>query len=326
LDKGYEVFCLSDALFYDSPTHTRGDDVDFDVAARTVPDGWTRSDLDDWLVYMPLDAELPKQGWKLHASGTLDNAEEVVSIVWEYCVPRSIPFKFVRSRQLLLVRNSKYADRGSSGKLVTIYPRDDAQFETIATELAPLLKGKAGPYILSDLRWGDGTLFVRYGGFVDQWCVGPTGQLEPAISDPHGSLVPDRRGPTFAVPEWISLPTCLEPHLAARKATKLDEIPYRIDHAIHFSNGGGLYAGTDTRTGEKVVLKEARPFAGLAVDGADAVARIQHERDMLQRLKGLDAVPSVRDYFLLGEHHFLVLEFVDGTLLSKMMVERYPLT
>ena len=221
MDKGYEVFCLSDALFYDSPLHARGDDVDLAVVDRPVPAGWTRSELDDWLVYMPPDIHLPKQGWKIHSSGTLDNAEEIVSIVWDYCVPRGIPFKFVRSRQLLLLRNGKYADRGSSGKLATIYPSDEQQFETIAIELASLLGGKAGPYILSDLRWGDGPLFVRYGGFVDQWCVGPTGQLVPAINDPDGNLVPDRRGPTFYVPPWAPLPACLEPHLAARKGAKL---------------------------------------------------------------------------------------------------------
>jgi len=326
LEKSYEVFCLSDTLFYDSPTHTRGDDVDLAIAQRPVPAGWQRSDLDDWLVYMPADVVLPKQGWKLHSSGTLDNAEEVVTIVWDYCVPRNIPFKFVRSRQLLLLRNAKYADRGSSGKLVTIFPRDDEQFEAIATELAPLLHGKAGPYILSDLRWGDGPLYARYGGFFDQWCVGPGGQLEAAISDPDGNHVPDRREPTFWVPPWVSLPACLEPHLAARKNAKLDEIPYKIDEAIHFSNGGGLYLGTDTRTGERVVLKEARPHAGLSAEGADAVTRLQRERDMMQRLAGLDAVPALHDYFVFGDHHFLVLEFVDGKLVSKMMAERHPLT
>ena len=326
MDKGYEVFCLSDAVFYDSPTHTRGDDIDFSIADRPIPPDWTRSELDDWLVYTPRDARLPKQGWKLHASGTLDNAEDVIAIVWDYCVPRRIPFKFIRSRQLVLLRNAKYADRGASGKLVTIYPRDDAQFETIATELAALLQGKEGPYILSDLRWGDGPLYARYGGFFDQWCVGPGGQLEAAISDPDGNLVPDRREPRFSVPPWVSLPACLEPHLAARKSATLDKIPYTIDEAIHFSNGGGLYMGTDTRTGARVVLKEARPHAGLSAEGADAVTRLQRERDILQRLAGLDAIPAVHDYFVFGEHHFLVLEFVDGKLLSKTMAEQHPLT
>ena len=42
-----------------------------------------------------------------------------------------------------------------------------------------------------------------------------------------------------------------------------------MEKALHFSNGGGVYLGRDTRTGEQIVLKEARPYAGLAADGAD---------------------------------------------------------
>ena len=127
MDKGYEVFCLSDALFYDSPLHARGDDVDLAVVDRPVPAGWTRSELDDWLVYMPPDIHLPKQGWKIHSSGTLDNAEEIVSIVWDYCVPRRMPFKFVPGPHLLHLRNTKYAARDTSGKFVTVYPADEEQ-------------------------------------------------------------------------------------------------------------------------------------------------------------------------------------------------------
>jgi hypothetical protein len=36
--------------------------------------------------------------------------------------------------------------------------------------------------------------------------------------------------------------------------------------------------------------------------------------------------PLVLDGFTLGEHEFLVLEFIDGLPLNKMMVQRYPLT
>ncbi|NEE16212.1 hypothetical protein G3M58_58295, partial [Streptomyces sp. SID7499] len=72
----------------------------------------------------------------------------------------------------------------------------------------------------------------------------------------------------------------------------------------------------DTRTGEQVVLKEARPYAGLAADGADAVARLERERTALEQLAGLDCVPAVRDVFEVGDHHFLVLQYIPGTTLN----------
>src|SRR5690606_18243182 len=45
-----------------------------------------------------------------------------------------------------------------------------------------------------------------------------------------------------------------------------------------------------------------------------------------RRLAGLDCVPALLDHFTLGEHHFLVEEFIDGNPLQRMLVQRYPLT
>lgn len=333
MDKRYELYCLADRWFYDKPARAQGArDRDMDAGGREfglargpVPEGWRRRTLDDWLVYHPEGLEIPSQGWKVHASATLDSAEQVLAVVWDYCLPRRIPFKFIAGPQRLFLRNLKYAHRGSSGKFVTIYPVDETQLEVVLDELGARADGLPGPYILSDLRWGDGPLYVRYGGFAERWCVGANGERELAIADADGRLVPDRRGPTFSVPPWVSLPSCLRPHLDARNATTLDGLPYRIDRPLHFSNGGGLYLAVDTRTGDQVVLKEARPHAALSIDRADAVARLRHERDTLARLAGLNGVPALRDYFTLGGHEFLVEDFVDGATLSSMIVQRWPL-
>ncbi len=74
------------------------------------------------------------------------------------------------------------------------------------------------------------------------------------------------------------------------------------------------------------MLKEARPYAGLTADGRDAVARLRREKETLERLSGLDCVPALRDHFVMGEHHFLVEEFIEGKELNHLFVERYPLT
>lgn len=325
MDKRYEVFCLVDPHFYDTPSRADGEQDGFAQARCQVPDTWTRSKLDDWLVLSPDGGELPPQGWKIHVSACLDNAEEILTAVWDYCIQRRISFKFLRSKDILLVANAKYASRGSSAKFVTIYPVDEAQLELLLTELGQILDGLPGPYILSDLRWGAGPLYVRYGGFAYRTCVSPEGETVPAIEDASGRLVPDVRGPTFQVPAWKALPGFLEPHLLARNSTTVADLPYKIERALHFSNGGGVYTGQDVRTGRRIVLKEARPYAGLTFDGADAVTRQQCEREALERLRGLDCVPELLDHFVLGEHHFLVEEFVEGTTLNSLFVERYPL-
>ncbi|MDQ3871899.1 MAG: class III lanthionine synthetase LanKC [Chloroflexota bacterium] len=325
MDKGHELYCMADPDFYDSPTLARAGVVDFEVARSEVPEGWDRHILEDWLVYKPRDQVLPLQGWKIHVSACLDNAEEILTAVWDYCVPRRVSFKYIRSVEDLFLRNRKYASRGSSGKFITIYPADESQLEVVLTELGAILDGRPAPYILSDLRWAKGPLYVRYGGFAERYCVGPNGELELAIEDESGKLVPDERSSTFQVPPRVALPECLLPHLEARNNTTVEGLPYRIESALHFSNGGGVYAAVDTETEERVVLKEARPYAGLAPDRTDAVTRLRRERDMLERLAGVDMVPGLRDYFTLGEHHFLVQDFIDGSTLNSLIVERYPL-
>lgn len=316
MDKRYEVYCLTHPHFYDAPHHdrTRGR---FPQAGRPLSASWAREELDEWLVCRPTDVVLPPQGWKIHVSACPDNAESILEAVWDYCVPRRIAFKFLPGMDALFLANTKYAHRGSSGKFVTVYPVDEAQCECVLTELGAVLDGRPGPYILSDLRWGDGPLHVRYGAFADRYCVSADGVLEQAVEDPSGRLVPDVRGPTFQPPEWVRLPGFLGPHLAESRRTTVADLPYRIEKALHFSNAGGLYAAVDTRTQERVVLKEARPHAGLTPDGADAVVRLERERDALERLSGLPCVPALRDQFELGGHRFLVEEFIEGTALHR---------
>ncbi|HEY6424321.1 MAG TPA: class III lanthionine synthetase LanKC [Pseudonocardiaceae bacterium] len=325
MDNGYEVYCIADPLFYDSMIDPNRPELSFDAAQRPVPEGWERQVLANWVALTPVGASAPKQGWKVHASACLDNAERILETVWSYCIPRGISFKFLAAPHVVHMQNAKYAPRGSSGKFVTIYPTDIDALGTILHELGELLAGEPGPYILSDLRWNDGPLYVRYGGFALRHCLSARGEQVPAIEDPAGALVPDRRDAVFSPPPWVTLPPLLVPQLEARNATTVTEMPYGIEKVLHFSNGGGLYEGTDQRTGERVVLKEARPHAGLAADGADAILRLQRERESLQRLAGIEGVPAVHDHFALGDHHFLVLEFVEGTPLNKLFAGRYPM-
>jgi tRNA A-37 threonylcarbamoyl transferase component Bud32 len=325
MDERYEAYCFVDPLFYDSASAALPANQDFGIAGRSAPPGWSREERPSWIVLHPPDLALPSQGWKIHASSCLANADDVLAVIHDYCVAKQLAFKFLRNRLVMRAQNSKYAARGSSGKLVTIYPVNESQLERTLTELGELLDGQPGPYILSDLRWNEGPLYVRYGGFAERFCRSGNGDELLAIEDPDGHLVPDLRGPVFALPSWVSLPVFLRPHLAARSAATLAGFPFEIEEVLHFSNGGGVYLATDTATGRQVVVKEARPHAGLDGAGTDAMSRLRCEHDSLMRLAGTGVAPTVLDFRRCWEHQFLTLEHVAGEQLNRAFAERYPL-
>ncbi|HZN73586.1 MAG TPA: class III lanthionine synthetase LanKC [Micromonosporaceae bacterium] len=325
MDMRYEAFCVADPIFYDSPERLATGENDF-IAERRVPVGWRRVTRGGWTVLMPPVVRAPTQGWKVHVSATPGNAEHVLDRVWNYCVPRGVGFKFLSDRFTLLMRNAKYADRPGSGKFVTIYPSGPDELERTLRDLGAELDGEPGPYILSDLRWGAGPLFVRYGGFAERLVRTADGEFVSAIEDASGKLVPDLRRPVFEVPEWVEVPDFLAPHVAARQLRERpDDFPYRIERPLHFSNGGGVYVAVDTRTGRRVVLREARPYAGLDPTGSDAVQRLERERDFLAKLAGTGVVPELFEHFTYWEHHFLVEEYIEGQTLGRQFTARYPL-
>ncbi|MCX4767988.1 class III lanthionine synthetase LanKC [Streptomyces sp. NBC_01275] len=320
----YEAYSYADKVFYDSPVRWAALQ-EFTAVGEPLPAGWLGSTREVWAGRTPADVELPDQGWKIHVSACLDNAEHILSVVSAYCVQRRVAYKFLRSPALVQTQNAKYASRGSSGKFMTLYPVDEPELERCLTDLDEALAGLRGPYILSDLRWRNGPLYLRYGGFTEQFCRSESGELVLALREPSGRLRPDVRRAVFEVPDWAPVPAVLAQALADRAATSTADFPYTVERALHFSNGGGIYLARPVSGGDEVVLKEARPDAGLDQRGDDAVSRLGREHDILCRLEGVPFVPAALGYHTAWEHHFLVQEYVPGEPLNRWFGRRYPL-
>ncbi|MFI0480762.1 class III lanthionine synthetase LanKC [Actinomadura sp. 9N215] len=316
-----ELFLAADPLFADTV-----ENVD-DRATRfrpPTPPGWTRVERGGWVQLAKPGMTLPDQGWKIHLSATAADAAKVIDTVCGYCFANELSLKFLRSRQIMEIANSKVAARGSSGKLITVYPPGNL-LEPALNDLSELLAGIEGPYILSDLRWDAGPLYVRYGAFKPRTCFSAEGEHVPAVRDPAGRLTPDLRGPTFRVPSWAPVPPFIETRIKTRRGDASEPFPYRVEKALRLSNAGGVYRATELESGRAVVLREARPHAGLDDAGDDAVARLLRARAVLRRLRDLDVVPEVLAHRVHWEHHFLVEEFVEGECLQDAVARRHPL-
>lgn len=328
MDVRYPAYCLAHPRYYESPEHAAaaGGHVDFSHVVD-LPSGWARLTDGQWTHCRPPgadDAGLPSQGWKIHVSVTLENAAEILKIVSAYCAGRGLVFKHLANRVVLLARNAKYAPRESSGKFITIYPVDVEELGSVLHGLDHELGGMPGPYILSDLKWRDGPLYVRYGAFVRRYTYSTEGAMIPAVERPDGQLVADHREPRFIVPEWVAVPEILASAAASRTgAVQPEEFPYDILEALHFSNGGGVYSARRRSDGAALILKEGRPHAGLDLGGRDAVTRLSGEYAVLSALRDVPGVPQVYDHRRLGGHEFLAMEHVPGISLHTWLTKNY---
>ncbi|MFF9318717.1 class III lanthionine synthetase LanKC [Streptomyces sp. NPDC014735] len=320
-----QLYCLADRRYYETPARLPDEDTRYPLDRAEPPEGWRRGTTGLWTALHPASAQLPEQGWKIHISTLPDEAERTLADTARICLEQGVPFKFLRSARALRLMSAKYMNRSGAGKFLTLYPDGEAAFLRVLDALTRALDGRSGPYILSDLRIGNSPVHVRYGAFVEHWCRDVDGNRVRAMRHPSGELVPDTRGVVFRIPEWVTVPEPLRPHLAARAAARDDDFPYKVTKALQFSNAGGIYLAEHRTTGQQVVLREARPHCGLDPAGDDAVTRLHREHRALTRLAGLDCVPEVYGVRTVWEHHFLIEEYIEGTTLFDEIVERFPL-
>ncbi len=284
---------------------------------------WEIVEFTNWRFYSNSAIRMQDQGWKIHISATTETAEEVLKRVGEILFKKNIAFKHIANEEFLKLMNSKHGNRASAGKFMAIYP-DDNIFPILLDELHECLKGvEKGPYILSDREWKDGNVYYRYGGFKRM--VTESGEL--AIKDNTGKLVPDNRTPYYRVPDFVTEPEILKvecevERTGEKKPSKLSQ--YKISRALRFNNGGGIYLAENKDSRETVVIKEARPKVGYDGNGHDAEHRLNIEHTILDRLKGINGIVKVKDYFKVWENTFLVEEFVEGIDLTHWVSSSYP--
>ncbi|RVT56530.1 class III lanthionine synthetase LanKC [Niallia taxi] len=293
---------------------------------ESLPDNYALIAGEHWTNVLAKNGEqLPYQGWKIHISTTMKEAQKTLNIVSKLMIERDISFKYVKSNTELLLKDSKYGDRGSSGKFITIYPKNTDQFIELLSLLEKNLSQlKPGPYILNDKRWYHSNVYFRYGAFIPRttWI---DGKKVDAIENLQGELIEDKRVPYYYLPDFVEEPL---------EIIKMDKVldqsdttspldAYDIKEALHFSNGGGVYI-CENKSNMKVILKEGRPHAAVDAQGRDAFSRIENESATLDKLEKTKYPVKKISSFCAWEHYFIEEEYIEGDSLSEWIVKNYP--
>lgn len=291
-----------------------------------LPESYVLIDGEHWTNVLQKNDDLPNQGWKIHISTNIEEAQATLDVVSKLMIERNISFKYVKSITELMMKDSKYGDRGSSGKFITIYPKTTKQFIELLSLLDNSLAHlKPGPYILNDKRWYQSNIYFRYGGFKLN-SVYIDGRKVDAIENLQGELIEDKRVPYYYLPDFVEeAPEIIEMDKAMDQddtSSPLDN--FVIKEALHFSNGGGVYMAENKSSNTKVILKEGRPHAAVDAQGRDAFSRIVNESEILEKLKKTTYPVKKISSIHAWEHFFIEEEYIEGESLSDRLVRNYP--
>ena len=330
MDLATWAFIAADPDYYEPLDRAQDPTEQFHPA--TVPSGWVGVRSDVWLVWGRPDIVLPEQGWKIHASATLERSQHVLDLVAATCFTNEVSFKHLVSMRAYLHVHHKHGARPQAGKFCAIYPPDQAAAKRLLDELTERLRGEEGPYILSDRRYRDSrTVHYRYGAFWSRSRTRPDGSKQHLLLNRSGALVEDRRTVGFVLPDGITdpfaepspaTPDCTDDG-AAGKGIRVGR--YRVLSALVHSNAGGAYRGVDP-SGRPVFIKEARAHNGLYWDFTTAQQRLAREYRTLRDLHDLSPglAPEPLDYFSEWEHEFMVTELIPGMTLYGYMAKQSP--
>lgn len=299
----------------------------------TLEDAWART-ADRWLPYQleksiwrfsrNRDAALPAQGWKIHVSATILNAQEVLEAVAPVLNRRCVLFKAPRTLvELKRLNCGLFYGYMQVGKFITAYPQDDQQSGDLARELDTATRGMNAPAVPFEVPVSAGSnVFIRFGSFG----AGPGEVGDDEVVSPDGQVLSDRRdlNPSWAQPPTGALGLNREPH---PRSTPLSST-YRAYSSLMQRGKGGVYRALDLSTTPPrlCVLKEGRSSGEVDWDGSCGLTWVRHEANVLAQLAGSPVLaPAVYDYFEQDGNGYLVLEWIEGTRVADLVAPAAPL-
>ncbi|MFJ6137917.1 class IV lanthionine synthetase LanL [Kitasatospora sp. NPDC092286] len=296
-----------------------------------------------WCTARPTAGGVPEepagQGWKLHVSAASEVGGAVLAAVAGVLAGDPCTFKFAAGPERLHELNSRNSDRGSAGKFITVYPRDDEQFRRLAAALHRATAGRPGPVVLSDRPYRPGSrVHYRYGAFAARAELGNDGAYRSILHGPAGERVEDVRGASYRCPPWARDPLAggppdgggergpatgtPKPAAAKRAGGVLLAGRYALTAAVRHGAKGGVFLGRDAGGGAEVVVKQARAHIEVDRSGTDARTALRHEAAMLARLDGQGLAPRPVELIEQDDSLFLVQERIAGQPLGAWVAAR----
>jgi len=289
-----------------------------------LPNGWTIAETRTWLQLQPPGAQLAGQGWKGHVSAVWYEAERITERVMPVLAAQSCVFKIVKNKSILRKINDCHYPMSGANKFITFYPETEEKFVRIMEELYSELAEFQGPRIYTDMQCPEcSCLHYRYGAFVGVVKYDDADRkLKYYMRDNEGKLVEDTRKPWYQEPKWVTNPfrsrgdkrfLAVSPKI---QGTLLEK--YYMEKILGQANKGNVYDAVQVEDGQRVIVKEARPFIVYS-ESMTAFSMLENEYKMLVSLEDTGLVPRPLKLFECNGNLYLVEEKTEGNSLLKYL-------
>ena len=238
------------------------------------------------------DIFLPDYGWKIHLSGTIQNANYVLKRFLKFKNKYSdlkFNYKVIKSLDSLNAMNSGIYGYSQIGKMITIYPMQ-SQFHLFCKRLHMFFKGTFSVNVPSDYQYKYGSnIFYRYG----------------TIKNDRFKI--DKRDKKLEPPE------ILEPDFSRKR---LSSFPQNIVITSSLAKKGDeqTYLGVDLNSRKQIVIRMASPLSNLDITGEDSIDRLENEYEFLSEHKE-KCFEKVIDSFYVNGNFVLITEKEKGITL-----------
>jgi len=274
-----------------------------------------------WRVFLAPGAPLPRRGWKIHVSAAAAEGAALVRSTLAFLARERATFKLPAAADDIVALNSGELGEGQAGKVLTVYPRDDAELRRLARGLQQRWPRSRGPEVRTDLLLRPGSaVSIRYGSFeASDALVDARGRHRDALRGPAATLLLDR----VANGDEAQQPAT--PIACCRPSAEDLEGPFEVERrryvplaTMHRSPKSRVMLALDVEACSTAVLKIARRGMGGDLSGCDAAGRLRNEHRALASLAGRGlAVPRALGLEE-GERVRLALEDVGGVRVSSL--------
>lgn len=277
-----------------------------------------------WRYSGPLSSAAPDQGWKIHISGTPLNASNALRCIQPVLASMRVVYKIpVSLDELARINSGIFYGYSQIGKFVTVYPKNDEEFRSLAKRLHQATVEFKAPQIPFDFRFSDGScVYFRYGRFRTGQLAAREDTVDSILTAPEGNEVPDDRYRANYVPGWDPPP--IRPDSQREPTNRVNSQfnqRYCVFRSIVQRGKGGIYEALDMkRDGRRVIIKEGRAHGEVGWDGSDGLDLLRNEMAVLTDLRRSEVpVPTILDNFESGENSYLVLEKINGVTLQALI-------